>query len=268
MDRSVASNAHPRASVVVPAFNESALIAEGLDRLDAYLSSIRPKYDCELIVVDDGSTDGTPAILEAWASAHPGRLTVVAHARNAGLVAAIRTGCAAATQPTIVIMDADLSYGPQTIGALLEARAAVGAAAAVASPYMPGGRTANVPFMRLAASRVANLLLSACTFGRVKTFTGMVRAYDAATLHPILAEPERGEFNAWIIAQLLNRGERIVEIPAALIWPKTRSEAPSRLSVAQFRSRIQLTLVSAVTMLKLSTFPRGKGHKNRPIGPF
>jgi hypothetical protein len=165
-------------------------------------------------------------------------------------------------------MDADLSYEPRTIGALLDARAAAGAAAAVASPYMRGGRTANVPFARLAASRLANLLLSACALGRLRTFTGMVRAYDAAALRPILAQRERGEFNAWIIAQLINRGARIVEVPAALVWPAARSESPSRLSWPQFRTRIKLTLVTAATMLALSTLRLGRSSKNRAIGPF
>jgi glycosyltransferase involved in cell wall biosynthesis len=250
------SNAHPRVSVIVPAYNESALIADVLDSLDAYLAGIRERYDCELIVVDDGSTDGTRSILESWSAKRPGRVRIVTHEQNAGLVAAIRTGCAAAAGTAIVIVDADLSYAPETIGALLDAQTASGALVAIASPYMRGGRTGNVPFERLAASRLANLLLSACVGGRIKTFTGMVRSYDAATLHSILLEPERGEFNSWIVSKLIGRGARYVEVPAALIWPANRTQEPSRLTWSKFMARVGLTLVTAANLVEMSTSVR------------
>jgi glycosyltransferase involved in cell wall biosynthesis len=232
------------------------VLPEALDRLDAYLSSLRPEYDCELVVVDDGSSDDTPAILNRWAAAHPGRLGVVTHPANAGLVAAIRSGCAAARGSVLVVMDADLSYAPETIGTLLEALQRNNALVAIASPYMRGGRTGNVPPLRLAASRIANAILSACVFGRVKTLTGMVRAYDAATLRSILAEPEQGEFNSWVLARLLASGARFVEVPAALVWPRSRTREPSRLTWPKFLSRVGLTLVTAATLLRLSGFQR------------
>jgi len=253
---SAPANADPRVSVIVPAHNEAAALPEALARLDAYLACIRSAYDCELVVVDDGSTDDTPQILARWAAAHPDRLQVVTHAVNAGLTAAIRSGCAAARGRSLVVMDADLSYAPETIGTLLEAQARAGAAAAIASPYMRGGRTGNVPFVRLAASRVANAILSACVFGRVKTLTGMVRAYDAATLRRILAERERGEFNSWVVARLLASGARLVEVPAALVWPRSRTSEPSRLTWPKFLARVRLTLVTAGTLLRVSAFPR------------
>jgi len=259
------SNARLRASVVVPAFNERELIEDVLDRLDRYMETVRQKYDCELIVVDDGSSDGTAAALESWSRAHPGRLRTLTHARNAGLVAAIRTGCAAATGDMIVVMDADLSYSPETIGVMLDAQALHGAAMAIASPYMRGGRTGNVPFSRLAASKLANLLLSACVRGRVKTFTGMVRSYDATALRAVLAEREEGEFNSWIVAQFLARGEAFVEVPAALVWPRSRRREPSRMSWRSFLDRVKLTLVTARVLLRSIAVPSMSNRSQ--VGP-
>ncbi len=107
---------------------------------------------------------------------------------------------------------------------------------------MRGGRVENVPLDRLLASRAANFLLSACVGFRLHTFTGMVRAYDRQTLLELIERPVRGEFNAWIVAELLRADKRIVEIPAALVWPKARTEGPTRMSSATWRRRTRLVV--------------------------
>ena len=167
-------------SVVVPAFNEALSIESVLNRLASHITDLRERHDVELIVVDDGSGDATPDLLRKFADEHPDIIRVISHGVNRGLLAAVRTGAFAARHETIVILDADLSYHPGIIEPLVAARVAHGAAAALASPYMPGGRVANVPFDRLVASRGANAILSLCVGGYIKTFTGMVRAYDRA----------------------------------------------------------------------------------------
>lgn len=99
-------------SILMPVYNEEELIA------DALKQALAVEYPCEieLVVVDDGSRDGTGEILGRVDDA---RLRVVTHQRNAGKGAAIRTAVANAQGEYMVILDADLEYDPQDIPKLL-----------------------------------------------------------------------------------------------------------------------------------------------------
>ncbi len=235
-------------SLVVPAFNEGLSIERVVNRLADHVTQLREQYEVELIVVDDGSADATPHVLRKFAEAHPDIIRVLSHDHNRGLLSAIRTGAFAARHETIVVLDADLSYAPEVIEPLLTARLQAGAAAALASPYMPGGRVANVPWDRLLASRGANALLSLCVGGHIKTFTGMVRAYDRAIFCDLLRRPHVGEFNAWAVATMLAEGRRVVEVPAALVWPLERSAGPVRISPGKLFQR-GVTVIQTVREL-------------------
>ncbi len=100
-------------SILMPVYNEEERIA------DALKQALAVDYPCpvELLVVDDGSRDGTAEIL---AGVDDARLRVITHARNAGTGAAIRTAVAAADGDYMVILDADLEYDPNDIPRLLE----------------------------------------------------------------------------------------------------------------------------------------------------
>ena len=237
----------PSISIVVPAFNEGSTLRDVLQRIEAYRTTL-VQYRCELIVIDDGSTDETGPVIAAFAREFP-MTRVVTHARNLGLPEAIRSGFRIAHSDTIVVLDADLSYAPDIVEPLVAALHANRAAVAIASPYMAGGLVRNVPFDRLLASRCANILLSGLVGGRVKTLTGMVRAYDRATIRGIVARDLRGEFNAGILAEVVRQNLAAVEIPAALIWPETRRSAPSRMSFPSLVRRIRLVLVTATVLI-------------------
>jgi dolichol-phosphate mannosyltransferase len=236
-------------SVVVPAFNESLSIERVLNRLAEHVTELRARYDVEVLVVDDGSQDATPDILRKFAAEHPDIIRILSHDRNRGLLAAVRTGTFAASHETVVVLDADLSYDPAVIEPLVTARREAGADAALASPYMRGGRVANVPWDRLIASRGANALLSLCVGGHIKTFTGMVRAYDRATFSDLLRRPHVGEFNAWAVAAMLGEGRRVVEIPAALVWPSERTAGPVRISPGKLLQRVVLVIQTVRELL-------------------
>jgi glycosyltransferase involved in cell wall biosynthesis len=250
-------------SVVVPVFNEGPALRGALDRLHSYLNGLKGRYRCELIVVDDGSTDQTANLVETFRRERPGSLRFLRHPKNQGTVAAIRTGAQAARLPNVVVMDADLSYAPSTIEPMVEQLYRTGAACIMASPYMPGGRVSNVPFVRLVASRLGNWLLSRCLRGRLATFTGMVRAYDARVLRELLDADADGEFNSWAVAEMLRQGHGVREIPAHLAWPKHRRTAAARISYPKLWAR---TLEVLRTARQLSRVPPPSRGGASPTG--
>jgi dolichol-phosphate mannosyltransferase len=234
-----------RFSVVVPAFNEAPGIASVLTRLSAHLASLRPQYEIETIVVDDGSTDGTADIVAEHCTANDPSVRLIRHDRNAGLIAAMRTGASSSGFETVVFLDADLSYRPEIVEPLVRARLDAHAKAALASPYMPGGYVANVPPVRLIASRAANAVLRLVARSRLHTFTGMVRAYDREAFLQLATRDVVGEFNTWAVGALLADGHEVVEIPAALVWPAERSSAASRYHFKELVRRFFLVVVTS-----------------------
>lgn len=256
---------HKAFTVVMPAFNEGPSIAAVLERLVKSLGALRDEYEIELIVVNDGSSDNTEDMLQTYAAANPQTIRLCNHAQNRGLEQAIITGCRAASTDTVVLLDADLSYAPEIVAPLVSRLWSTGAAAVLASPYMAGGRFANVPTTRLIASVVANRLLSLCVGGTIKTFTGMVRAYDVRVLLPILDGKPQGEFNTWIVSELLAGGYKVVEIPAALIWPRERAEAASRLTFGALKRRSQQVVASMGALRR--GYRLSKAHVKVGLGP-
>lgn len=138
-------------SIVVPTYNEAASLPLLARRLGASLGG----RDWELVVVDDGSPDGTADIAERLAPALPVR--VVRRGGKGGLASAVLAGFADARGDLLVVMDADLSHPPEVVPALVDAVVG-GADLAVGSRYVRGGGTADWPLRRRVVSRVACLL--------------------------------------------------------------------------------------------------------------
>jgi dolichol-phosphate mannosyltransferase len=224
----------PLLSIVVPFFNEGELVASTVAAL------ARP--DAEFIFVDDGSTDGTGERLLEAASRWP-NIRVIVHEHNQGANAALLTGLYAATGDSIIVLDADLSYGPEHVDTLSSALRAQYAAIAVASPYHLDGTVYNVPPTRLALSVAANRFFRSITRSHVATYTGMVRAYSRSFLSRVDPRTLTGEINCALILAALSRGERVVEVPARLAWPDIR-RAESRLSARSLARRTGAVLAS------------------------
>ncbi|HEY5154853.1 MAG TPA: glycosyltransferase family 2 protein [Acidimicrobiales bacterium] len=133
-DATPAEAAAPCLSVVMPCFNELATIAEVVERV------LASTFTGELIVVDDGSTDGTRDVL---AQLDDPRVRVLLQERNQGKGAALRRGFAEATFPFVIVQDADLEYDPEDYDDLLEPLLADKADVVYGSRFL-GGRPHRV----------------------------------------------------------------------------------------------------------------------------
>jgi glycosyltransferase involved in cell wall biosynthesis len=138
-------------AVLMPVYNEAATVADVLRRV------LAQPIVAEVVVVDDGSTDATRAELERVAAGEE-RIRLLAHERNRGKGAALRTGIAALTAPVTVIQDADLEYDPAEYGELV-APVVAGRADAVFGSRFVGGQAHRVLyFWHMAGNRLLTLL--------------------------------------------------------------------------------------------------------------
>jgi dolichol-phosphate mannosyltransferase len=137
-------------SVVIPTYNEVAVVEETLRRAAAALR--RAGDDFELIVVDDASADGTAERAESLAPELPVR--VLRRPGRLGLATAVLDGWAAACGDVVGVMDADLQHPPETLTALAAAMRQ-GADLAIGSRYVPGGGTSDWTWVRRLISRTA-----------------------------------------------------------------------------------------------------------------
>lgn len=195
-------------SVIIPVYNEAATISLVIERvLDVELGG----YEREIIVVDDGSTDGTGTALTDLGARWPGRLKVVRHERNRGKGAAIRTALEHVTGDIVLTQDADLEYDPRDYPALLApfedsaVQVVYGSRTLRANPrsswsFYWGGRL---------LSWVASLLYGA----RVSDEATGYKAFRVDLLRSLNLQPTRFEFCPEVTGKILRRGIEIHEVP-------------------------------------------------------
>jgi dolichol-phosphate mannosyltransferase len=219
-----------RISVVVPAFNEALVIG---DFVEATMPSL--PEGSELLVVDDGSTDATPKVLDGLSRDVEG-LRVVTHDTNRGIGAALATGFHAASGDVIVTMDADLSHPAALVARLVEG--CDEADAVYASRYVPGGAMEGVPWWRVAISRVANVAMRLAFRTRVRDLTTGMRAFRREAVHDLRLDATGFEAQLEITVRLLAAGCRIDEVPMVL---RNRSVGESKMRYLRLAPRYART---------------------------
>lgn len=206
--------AKPYVSVVVPMHNEAANLPDTLVAIANELQSSGRTF--EVVAVNDGSTDDTGSRLRALA-AIAAWLRIVDYSPNRGRGYAIRAGIARAEGEFICTIDADLSYTPDHLTQMLAAFDRFPALdCVVGSPYTEGGRTEGVSLWRLLLSRWGNRVISRAMGGRIKTSTGVLRAYRASCIKSLELFSDGKELHLEIISKLLAAGYNLIEQPATL----------------------------------------------------
>jgi glycosyltransferase involved in cell wall biosynthesis len=191
-------------SVIVPVYNERATVAEIIRRMRA----VSIPLALDIIVVDDGSTDGTDKILSTLQDS---TVRLISHDRNRGKGAAIRTGLEQARGDLLLVQDADLEYDPDDWNRLLEP-ALRGRAEVVYGSRFTGERKNMLPLHWIGnrfISLVTNILYSS-TLSDVETCYKLI---SRDVLKGMKIEASRFEFEPEITAKILRRGYRIYEVP-------------------------------------------------------
>ena len=242
----------PFVSIVVPAYNEAAIIEKNLVTLYEYMKSLETEYGWELIIVNDGSTDETGDMSEAFASSRD-NVTVLHHMFNFRLGQALRFAFKKCRGDYVVVMDLDLSYSPDHIGKMLDRIRKTRAKIVIASPYMKGGKVSNVPWCRkklsIWANRFLSLIATRDTFSdRLTTLTGMVRAYDQKFLSGLTLKAMDVDIHSEIIYKAMILRARIVEIPAHLDWNFAIGKDECRKSSMRILKSILMNLTSGFAL--------------------
>jgi dolichol-phosphate mannosyltransferase len=205
----------PWLTVLVPVFNEEATV-------DTLLRRLRdgPYPDKEVIVVDDGSRDGTARFLECWAD-QPG-FVVLRHAENRGKGAAVRTGLARARGEITVIQDADLEYDPAELPRLVEVLRRGEAAVVYGSRYLHPDRPLPWSRFRLAVT-LLNWLVRLLYGRRLTDEATCYKVCRTRLLRELRLTADRFDLCAELTAKLCRLGIPIQEVPISY-RPRTRAQ--------------------------------------------
>jgi glycosyltransferase involved in cell wall biosynthesis len=199
-----------RLSVIVPVYNERHLVDASVRRL---LSVSSPRIaSLEVIVVDDGSTDGSGQVLERLTHEFPA-LVLVRHEKNAGKGAALRNGIARATGDVITFHDADLEYDPADLPALMAPFLEAGADAVYGSRYMVARYRRALGFRHSLVNRVLSLLTNTFTDLNLSDVETCYKAVRAPLLKSIPIRSNEFRIEIELTTKLAKRGAHIFEVP-------------------------------------------------------
>jgi dolichyl-phosphate beta-glucosyltransferase len=210
----------PDLSIIIPAYNEELRITPTLDNLHAFLAAGDRSY--ELVVVDDGSSDGTAALVEQLALRIP-HLRVIRSTPNKGKGAAVRVGMLAARGEIRVMCDADGSMPPEEMPKLLDQLATGAFEIAIGSRYAPGAApNVSQPKWRVLWSRLCNKVIQRSLVPGVRDTQCGFKAFTAHAARDLFG---RARINGWafdleVLALAKRRGWAIAEVGVA--WTDDR----------------------------------------------
>jgi glycosyltransferase involved in cell wall biosynthesis len=199
----------PEISIVVPAYDEAATIAELLHRVAAL------GLDAEILVIDDGSTDRTAQVVEeVTAELGDGSVRLIAHPANRGKGAAVRTGIAASRGRFVIVQDADLEYDPRDVPRLI-APLLEGVADVVYGTRLRGGEPQRAHlFWHYAGNRFLSLLTNVLYNTTISDMEVGYKAFRGELIRSIDLVSDDFAFEPEVTAKVLRHpGVRLYEIP-------------------------------------------------------
>jgi dolichol-phosphate mannosyltransferase len=224
----------PERLVIIPTYNER----ENIREIIAHVLGLDPSFD--LLIVDDGSPDGTAALVKEAQQAHPGRIHLIERAGKQGLGTAYITGfkwALAEGYGFIFEMDADFSHNPDDLVRLWRA-CADGGDMSVGSRYIAGGHVRDWSWDRIILSYCASLYVRAILWLGVRDTTAGFVCYTRRVLEALPLDQVRFIGYAFQIEmkyRVHRKGFRIVEVPITFI---DRAKGTSKMNSSIFREAI------------------------------
>lgn len=192
-------------SIIIPAYNEAPFLPEVIRRVD------ETPYDKEIIVVDDGSTDGTRDYLKNLGK---GNVKIILHDKNMGKGAAVRSGLVIATGDVIIVQDADLEYDPKDYPILLEP-IIQGRADVVYGSRFLGGPHRVLFFWHSVGNSLITLISNMLTDLNLTDMETGYKAFRKEVFRDISIESNRFGFEPEITSKVAKKGFRIYEVPVS-----------------------------------------------------
>lgn len=192
-------------SVVMPCFNERDTIVQIVNLV------LDSAFVGELIIVDDGSTDGTRAILTDLAERHPS-LAVTFQPHNQGKGAALRTGFSQATLPYVIVQDADLEYDPADYQQILAPLLAGKADVVFGSRFLGSEAHRVLYFWHSVGNKVLTLASNMFTNLNLTDMETCYKAFRRDVIQSITIEENRFGFEPEITAKVAATGARVFEV--------------------------------------------------------
>ena len=222
----------PELSIIIPAYNEEALIASTLDGLRAYLSAYSEPY--EIIVVDDGSQDKTVACIRDWKKINQIDLHLLVNEHNRGKGFSIRRGVMESHGRFIIFIDADLPYELDAIENFLKALHN-GFDLAVGSRVLPGSQVKGVPIIRYISGQIFSWMVQAVLFSGLPDTQCGFKSFQSVAAKEIFRRLTIDGFGFDVEMLFVARKLKLAIQPVAVRMIDHRHRSRVRLVIDSFR---------------------------------
>lgn len=218
-----------RLSIIIPVYNEEETLEEIVQRVravdlsgfvsgsssstsddDREMSSV--SFERELVLVDDGSTDGTHAILHRWQNEAPSDMRIIFHKENSGKGAALRTGFQHATGDILVIQDADLEYDPRDYSKLIQPIVEGTTDVVYGSRFLGGPRTA-MTMSHMLGNKGVTLIMNLVYGTVLSDMETCYKCFRREVVQDLTLNSRRFDIEPEITAKILKQGHTIFEVP-------------------------------------------------------